>query len=173
MLNIAMMISNGADTNKYRDIAKRAALSVAHMFTYELERLVAFSEWDYRMDVPRVVPSGTTAARSLSMVERSECILAIFGPSVPTLTSAEITKVFERREVGEQVDFWLFLNPDQAKASHDAFLEGIKLRFGEEILWSPYRDELEFQSLAMTTLFSYVSRKLLFNPVVGVRSAES
>ncbi len=168
MLDVALMISNGADTDPFRDLAGTVAAAVAHVFTYELEEVVVIRDWDYRMDNPRVVPAGALAARSLSMVEKSECLLAIFGPTVPMITSQEITRAFERRQAGEQVDFWLFLNPDQKNADHNAFLDGIAARFGERIVYSEYRSEMEFQARAMTTLFAYVARRLFLRPVVGV-----
>ena len=113
------MISNGADTNRYRDIAVNVAADVAHLFTYELGQPVGIRQWDYRRDNPRVVPAGALAARSLSMVERSECLLAILGATVPNITSQEVIRAFERRQAGERVDFWLFLNPDQKTSDHD------------------------------------------------------
>ena len=171
MLDVALMISNGADTNQFRDIAGGVAAAVAHLFTYELEEVVSIRDWDYRMDNPRVVPGGALAARSLSMVEKSECLLAIFGPTVPDITSQEITRAFERRQAGETVDFWLFLNPDQKNADHDAFLDGINARFGERIVYSEYHHEMEFQARAMTTLFAYVTKRVFGRPVVGVGSA--
>jgi hypothetical protein len=171
VLDVALIISNGSDTDQFRDIARSVAAQVAHLFTYELEEVVSIRPWDYRMDNPRVVPGGGLAARSLSMVEKSECLLAILGPTVPNITSQEITRAFERRQAGEQVAFWLFLNPDQKNAAHDEFLDGIEASFGERIVYSEYHHAMEFQARAMTTLFAYVTTRVFGRPVVGVGSA--
>ncbi len=167
MLDVALMISSGADTNKFRDIAVRAAADVTHLFTYELDQPAVIREWDYRRDNPRVVPADSFAARSLSMVERSECVLAIFGPTVPDTTAKEITRAFERRQAGQDIAFWLFLNPDQKTRDHIQFIDAITARFGEKIVYCGYRTELEFQSHVMTTLIAYVARQLRMRPVLG------
>jgi hypothetical protein len=69
LLDVELMISNGADTNRYRDIAVNVAADVEHLFTYELGQTVGIRAWDYRNDNPHVVTAGALAARSLSMQE--------------------------------------------------------------------------------------------------------
>ena len=167
MLNIALMISNGSDTNRFRNIAKSVASQVAHLFYYDLEwEAVAISEWDYRLDNPGIVPAGGLSARSLSMVERSQCLLAILGPTVPKITSQEIKRVFQLRQSGSPMELWMFLNPKQLGKDHHVFLESFPAEFGEDIRYSPYTDALTFQSLAFKTLTGYVIRQLRArNPV--------
>jgi hypothetical protein len=165
LLKISLIISSGAETDRYRDIVLNVAADVQHLFTNELEQPVAFTGWDYRRDNPRVVPGGDLSARSLLMVERSECVLAIFGRSVPKVTSEEIVRVFERRQAGEPIDFWLLLNPDEKSAEHQTFLDSIMTRFGEQIVYSHYRSELEFQARVMTTLTAHVIRRLRYSPL--------
>ena len=166
VLDVNLMISNGGDTNRLRDIASSAATQIAHHFTYELGQPVTFANWDYRRDAPGVVPAGKLAARSLAMVEQCECLLAIFGPTVPNITSQEVIRFLERRQAGERVDFWLFLNPDEKGPDHDQFLYDVTKRFGIDIVWSGYRDELEFQGKVMTTLFGFLTQRVFTRQLV-------
>jgi len=159
MIEAALMVSNGGDTNKYRDCANDTLTRLQHMFLHQLEIELHISNWDYRLDPPTVVPAGAMAARSLVMVNRSHGLLAIFGPSVPKITSKEVWEAFERRRRGDTEELWTFVNPNQLKASHTKFFNSINKEFGEEISWTPYHNEVEFQAALFTTLVPYLLRR--------------
>jgi hypothetical protein len=156
LIEVAVMISNGDDTNMFRDRALDVVRRLHHMFVHQMGVGLGITNWDYRLDPPGIVPAGTLATRSLSMVDRSEALLAIFGPTVPTITSEEVWRAFERRRSGEQAEVWTFLNPDQKTSDHDAFVERICSEFGEQVVWANYRDELDFQGRLFTTLLPYL-----------------
>jgi hypothetical protein len=161
------MISGGSDTERHRDIAVDMATRVSHLFSYQLNQPVTIRQWDYRFDNPTVVPAGTLATRSLSMVDSSECLLAIFGENVPPITSQEIFRVFQRRRDGFPVDFRLFLDPRKKTTEHDDFLARIKAEFGEQIVYAEYQSELDFQAKVVMTLFEYVMHKLTRGTAIG------
>ena len=167
MLDVRLMISSGGDTKRHRDIAVDMATRVSHLFTYQLNQPVTIRQWDYRFDNPTVVPAGTLATRSLSMVDSSEFLLAIFGENVPPIASQEILRVFERRRDGAPVDFRLFLDPRKKTTEHDDFLARIKTEFGEEIVYAEYQSELDFQATVVMTLFEYVIGKLTRGTAIG------
>lgn len=159
MTAVKVMISNGKDTNLYRDRAQDVLARVQHMFLYGMQTELYVTEWDYRRDASTLVAAGGVATRSLAMVDYSEALLAILGPTVPKITSQEIRRACERRQRGETVELWTFVNPDQATDRHNRFFSGIKRDFSLEIVWSEYRNELEFQATLFTTLFPYLSQR--------------
>ncbi len=101
------------------------------------------------------------------MVDSSECLLAIFGENVPPITSEEIIRAFERRRTGSAVDFWLFLDAGLKTKEHEEFLDRIKSEFGEQIVYTPYETELQFQAAVAMTLVEYVARRLKRRPALG------
>lgn len=165
MLSVPIFISNGADTDRYRDHANQVVRSLQHMFTYEVGAPVTFTNWDYRQDIPAVIPSGTLSSRSLLMVERSDLLIAILGPTVPRITSKEIRKAFERRSIGERCDVYLFLNPKQKTDRHRTFLNGIKRDFHEEVQYSTYTTPMDFQRTLMMAVTTYVLKKSGFGAI--------
>ena len=161
------MISSGGDRRRHRDIAVKMAARVSHLFTYQLDEPVTIRQWDYRLDNPTVVRAGTLPMRSLSMVDRTECLLAILGKEVPPITSKEILRAFERRRAGSPVEFWMFLDPRQQTRKHKDFLRRIKSQFGEEVVYAEYHSELEFQASVAMTLTGYVIKQLKRGTVIG------
>src|SRR5437773_1359276 len=149
------MISSGGDRKRYRDVAVDIATRVSHLFTHQLNEPVTIRQWDYRFDNPTVVAVGTLPTRSLSMVDSSECLLAILGKNVPPIASQEMKRAFERRRAGSAVEFWMFLDPRMKTRKHEDFLRRIKTDFGEEIVYAEYQSELELQAAVAMTLVEY------------------
>lgn len=160
MIDVRIMTSNGADTNRYRDVVNDVLVRMNHMLSNELTLDVTLTNWDYRQDVPRLVPAGELAARSLNMVDRAEALLAIFGRRLPSITCAEIRRAFERRQHGEQCEVWVFLNRDRVTGEHRRFFDELAVEFGEEIVYAHYSNTLDFQARLFTTLVSFVLRRL-------------
>jgi hypothetical protein len=156
MKEIRVMIANGGDTNEYRDRAIDVVKRLNHLFLHELGRDISITFWDYRLDSPTVIPAGSMSTRSLSKVDQSEFLLAIFGPTVPIITSQELIEGFERRLAGINIEICTFVNPDTITQAHTDYFQGIADNYDEEIVWGEYRDELEFQGTLMTTLFKYL-----------------
>ena len=158
MIGVKLMISNGHDTDTYRDRAQDVIARLQHMFLYQMTNANLYlSEWDYRRDPSMVLPAGGIATRSLAMVDSSEGLIAILGPTVPRVTSKEIRRACQRIRDRERVEMWTFVNPDQITPSHDRFFARIKKDFGQEIVWSRYHNELEFQAMLFTTLVPYLA----------------
>jgi hypothetical protein len=168
-LSIEVMVSNGGDTNRLRDIVNDVARRITHVFRSQLEYRLSINVWDYRLDPPQVAKSGTMRLRSLKMVENSECVIAILGEVVPPITREEILHAFERRRAGHLIDFMLFVNPAQKTADHDSLLRAISDMSGDEIIYATYSDELEFQAGVMVALFAHVLRRMQRQPVMGNR----
>ncbi|HEX3840765.1 MAG TPA: hypothetical protein VHU85_08235 [Acidimicrobiales bacterium] len=156
MIEIRVMIANGGDTMGYRDRALDVIQRVNHLFLHELNLEMSVTNWDFRRDTPTVIPEGTMAYRSLSMVDRSEVVLAIFGPTVPKITRKEMWHAFERRRAGDAVDVWTFVDPRKLGKVHTDYFGKIKKEFHEEIVWTEYRNKSDFQGTMFTTMFRYL-----------------
>jgi hypothetical protein len=156
LILVDIMISNGSDTDRYRDVAAGVLDMMGHMLLYQLNVPLSLTNWDYRRDPPAVVPAGQLAARSLEMVERSQALLAIFGRRVPRVTCLEIRRAFERRQAGHTHPVWVFVNPKTKTDKHQEFFDQIKHDFGEEIIHAPYTDRLSFQSKVFTTIMPHL-----------------
>ncbi len=159
MIEIRVMIANGGDTEEYRDRALDVIGRMNHLFLHEMRLGLSITNWDYRLDSPTVIPAGTMAVRSLSMVDQSELLLAIFGPTVPLITSQELKEGFERRRDGANIEICTFVNPDSITQAHEEYFRSITDEFGEEIVYGQYQDELQFQGTLMTTLFKYLIQR--------------
>lgn len=159
MLEVAVMISNGENEDPYRDCAKRVIERLNHMFRQDLNQALYVTNWDYRLDPPGVVPAGDLAVRSLSMVTRSEALVAIFGSTVPDITAQEVRRAFEKRRRGTSMPVWTFLNPGLKGHRHETFVEEIRNDFNEQIVWAHYTDLLDFQGLLFTTLTPYLLKR--------------
>lgn len=160
MIRVEIFISCGAEVEKFRDIGNGVLRLLDHMFANEMDQEVAVRTWDFRNDAPRVVQAGELAARSLTMVGRSQGLVAIFGEEVPEITQKEIQEAFELRRHGREVSVWIFLDPEKKAAKLEEFLESIRNDFGEEVIYGHYRTDLEFQSALFNALTPYVFRKL-------------
>jgi hypothetical protein len=160
MLNIEVFVSCGSDRNGYRDVAKDAIERLRQLIRFEMTLEATIEYWDYRTATPTVVPRGGLAATSLANVDRSDALVAIFGRSLPNITTQEIRRAFERRERGEAEDVFVFVNPGLKTARHDAFFDRIEHDFGETIIWTPYTSRLTFQAGLYTTLFRYLFDQL-------------
>jgi hypothetical protein len=113
---VELFISNGSDTNRYRDVAADVGHRLTQLLQYELGYDVGIVNWDYRRATPTVVPAGTLASTSLRMVDRAEALVAIFGRRDPTVTKEEIRQAFRRLDTGEAVDVFVFANPHERDA---------------------------------------------------------
>jgi hypothetical protein len=156
MIEVRVMIANGGDTIEYRDCALDVIRRLNHLFLYELNLGMSVTNWDFRLDAPTVISEGAMAQRSLGIVDRSEVVLPIFGNTVPAITSQEMWQAFERRRSGANVEVWTFVNPLTMVDDHTAYFETIKNEFHEEVVYSEYRSQLEFQGSIFTAMFKYL-----------------
>lgn len=166
MIGVDIFISCGDEVATYRDVGQAVFRSLEHMFRNELEVPLAIANWDFRADAPRVVRAGDLAARSLAMVERSNALIAIFGADLPKITCKEIRRAFSLRQRGSPVDIWVFLDRGNRSRRHAEFVARIKRQFHEEIIFTLYESELDFQAKLFTTLTPYLFRRFMQAPVV-------
>jgi hypothetical protein len=103
------------------------------------------------------------------MVETSQALVAIFGRRCPRITREEIRHAFELRQAGQNVDVFVFVQPKARTDEHDRFFGAIRDDFGEEIVWSPYSDRVEFQGQLFGTLIPFLLKKhgLTSPPLLG------
>jgi hypothetical protein len=160
VIRIEIFISGGGEIDALRDVAADALRRLEHMFFHELRVELSIGNWDFRVDSPRIVPSGQLATRSLQMVDLSHAAVAIFGSECPHVTTQEIHHCFELRRDGARVEVFVFVNPELRTDEHDAFFRSIDDEFGEQIVWAPYRTELELQAGVLTALTPYLLRHL-------------
>jgi hypothetical protein len=169
MREVALFISNGSDTNRYRDTAGDVIRRVQQLLHTELNYDVALTEWDYRLASPTMVPAGGLAGPSLRLVDRSLACIAIFGGRCPPITREEIKEMVERLQRGEEVGLFVFVNPAQKGPDHDAFFAEIATTYGFEVAWAPYSDRLTFQGTLFTTLMRFLLEHLeIRNPALQV-----
>jgi len=157
MRQVAFFISNGSDTNRYRDTAVDVLRRLQQLLQTELNYDVALTEWDYRLASPTIVPVGGLAGPSLRVVDRSRVCVAILGARCPRIAQEEIKEMLTRRQQGEAVELFLFVNESQIGSAHRAFFDEVRTTFGVELVWAPYSDRVTFQA----TLFTTVTRFLL------------
>jgi hypothetical protein len=158
--NIDIFVSNGGDTNGYRDLVADAISRLRQMIRYEMNLAVTISYWDYRDATPDVVRRGTLSATSLANVDRSDALIAIFGKRVPEITTKEIHQAFRRRQDGKQQAVFVFANPAQLAEAHRAFFKEIEETYGEEVVFGHYSNKLNFQAGLYTTLTRYLFEQL-------------
>lgn len=153
MIQVDIFVSGGADSARYRDVAGTSLALIQHMFQNELRSDLFIRSWDYRNDAPRVVPRGQISSRSLTMIERTNILVAIFHHRLPPITCAEIRRVFERRRAGDPVEVKVFVNRVYA-SDHDlrAFFQTISEDFAEDVIFQQYASTLEFQGYLFTAL---------------------
>lgn len=160
MIAVEVFISGGADTDECRDVSLAVIRHLQQMFQKTMGVPISIGNWDYRIDPPAVVPGGAVATRSLQMVERSNALVAVFGAAVPEITCQEIRQGFQLRSEGNSVEVWTFLNPDAKTEDHETFLRNINEEFGVQIVYTPYRNLLEFQAMLFTTMIPYLLRRI-------------
>jgi hypothetical protein len=160
VVEVEFFISCADDVEPLRDVAQSVMRLLQHMFRKSMNQSVIIDEWDFRIDPPGVVPAGALAARSLTMVERSQGMIVIFGETVGTISRKEIRRAFELRAAGEPVEIWTFLNPATKSTEHSDLLDEIKQDFNEEIMYTEYADAPEFQGKLFITLTPYLLEKL-------------
>lgn len=160
MHNVEVFISNGREEDRYRDIGVDVLSRLQHLLRYELGYDVAIGNWDYRHAPPTVVAAGGLAATSLRMVDRSQCLVAIFGRRMPPITTAEVRQAFELRQSHSEIDVFVFANPDRVTDRYHAFVREISDTYGEQIQWAPYADPLSFQAILYITLTKFLLERL-------------
>ena len=160
MLGLDVFISGGDEVAPYRTVGMEVLRHLQQMFQKDLNVPLAIGTWDFRIDPPAVVPPGTLAARSLSMVERTNCIVVVFGAQLPKVTCQEVRHAFKLRQRGERVEVKVFLSRLRRTRSHSDFLRRIKTKFHEEIVYSQYESKLDFQAKLFTTLTPFVIEKM-------------
>jgi hypothetical protein len=160
MKNLEILISNGHDTNRYRDLANDAMHRLQQTLQFEMRLAVTILWWDYRASPPTVVPRGALAAASLATVDRSNAVVAIFGSRVPNVTTQEIHRAFQRRRDGQPIDVFVFVNETRMSDEHRTFFTEIRDAYGEEIIYQAYANPIEFQAQLYTLLFKYLFEQL-------------
>ena len=160
MLGLDVFISGGDEVAPYRSVGMDVIRHLQQMFQKDLNVPIAIGTWDFRIDPPAVVPAGTLAARSLSMVERTNCIVVVFGAQLPKITCREVRHAFELRRRGDRVEVKVFLSRQHRTRSHSDFLRRIKKKFHEEVVYSQYESRLDFQAKLFTTLTPFVIGKM-------------
>ena len=165
MLVVEIVISNGHDTDPFRDIAAGVVDTLNHLFAYEMGANFRFAVWDYRLDPPRLVPAGALPARSLAMVDRSEAVLAIFGATLPEITCKEVARSMEARRAGQPHDLWVFVDSEHPSAERSTFFHELRDEFGEEIQYTSFSSELDFQAKVFETLTLFALKRLDFHLV--------
>lgn len=167
MRDIQVFISNGSDTDRYRDVAADVLNRLRQLLQYELGYDVTISNWDYRNAPPGVVPAGSLAGVSLGVVDRSNALIAIFGRRCPRITRDEVRRALERKSAGEDIELFTFVNPRLKTTQHDAFFAEMRADFGVEIVWAPYANRLTFQAQVFTTGIGFLLKHLeIGNPTL-------
>jgi hypothetical protein len=173
VVEVELFISCADDVEPLRDITQSVMRLLEHMFLRSMGQSVIIYEWDFRIDPPGVVPAGSVAARSLTMVERSQGLIAILGERIGAVSRKEIRRAFELRVAGQPVQVWTFLNPALKSTDHEALFEEIKKDFDLEIVYTEYADPTEFQGKLFITLIPYLLERVettvgpLFSPRTG------
>jgi hypothetical protein len=160
VLEVEVFISCGDEVAALRDVGNSVLKSLQHMLLYNMRVQVTILNWDYRMAPPTVVPKGGLAGLSLSMVERSQALIAIFGKELPPVTREEIRKAFALRRAGKSVEVYVFINPALKTGEHDTFLKNIEVDFGEKVVYTHYNDSLEFQGKLFITLMPFILKRI-------------
>lgn len=169
MRQVAFFISNGSDTNRYRDTAVDVIRRLQQLLQAELNYDVALTEWDYRLASPTIVPVGGLAGPSLRVVDRSRVCVAILGRRCPRVTQEEIKEMLTRRQRGEAVELFLFVNESQMTSDHHSLFAEITAAFGVELVWAPYSDRVTFQATLFTTVVRFLLEHLeIRNPALQV-----
>lgn len=112
--------------------------------------------WDYRTDLPRDVPAGEFAARSLEMVDRSHLLVGVLGPTVPGVTRQEILRAYERRARGERMRPYLLADPTLTGTEHNVLLQEIRERFDRDVQYGHYRTYSDLVDQMYLTLFRFI-----------------
>jgi hypothetical protein len=160
VLGLDVFISGGDEVASYRSVGMDVLRHLQQMFQKDLNVPLAIGTWDFRIDPPAVVPPGTLAARSLSMVEQTNCIVVVFGAQLPKITCREVRHAFVLRQRGERVAVKVFLSRQHKTRSHSEFLRRIKRKFHEEVVYSQYDNRLDFQAKLFTTLTPFVIERI-------------
>jgi hypothetical protein len=167
MRQVEVFISNGSDTNTYRNTAVDVLKRLQQLLQAELNYDVAITNWDYRLASPTLVPAGELAGPSLRVVDRSHACIAIFGRSCPRITRQEVREMLVRQQRGESVELFVFVDPKKKGLAHDQFFEDLTDAFGIELVWAPYSDPLSFQAILFTTLIGFLLNHLeIKNPAL-------
>jgi hypothetical protein len=154
------LVSASSDTDHLRDLADASIRRFQQVLRTELRLPIFFESWDYREATPTVVPRGALAATSLATVDRSSAVIPIFGRRLGRIASQEISRAFDRRQRGEDIQVVAFVHPDQRTARQREFFNGITETYGEEIVFAEYHDRLEFQGRFDAWLFRYLFERL-------------
>jgi hypothetical protein len=152
---IQVFISCGANRNAFRNAGVDVIRQLEQFLVSERGGPVLFN-WDYRTDLPRDVPVGELAARSLEMVDQAHILVGILGDDVPDLTRREILRAYERRARGEQMRPYVFADPAMANPDRDRLLRRVRRDFGRDIIWGSYSTRTDVIHLMYLTLFRYL-----------------
>jgi hypothetical protein len=152
---VQVFISCGESRNTFRNAGVEVIRQLGQFLVSERGGPVLFN-WDYRTDLPRDVPAGELARRSLEMVDQAHILVGILGNDVPDLTRQEIIRAYERRARGEQMHPYVFADPNMANPDRDRLLRRVNRVFGRDILWGSYKTRTDFIHLMYLTLFRFL-----------------
>lgn len=160
MIELNIFISGGDEIAELRDIAMKALRLLEQMFVAEMNASLVLRTWDFRIDPPRVVPRGQVAAKSLTMVERSQALVVILGNAVPPVTREEILRAFELRASGVELEVWVFMRSGPETEDHQNLFSDIRGLGDEDVIYSQYGSHLDFQGELLVTLMPYVLERV-------------
>ncbi len=161
MLELVIFISCGAEVEGLRDVAARVLRALENAFLNGLKISVVIRNWDYRDESPEVVKTGEFSARSLRMVDSSNAVIGILGPSVPPVTALEILRAIERFATGDADNVWLFVDASTLGPVHARYLGKIKRKTGMEVVYQKFMGDSDFQEKLFVALIPYVVRKTI------------
>lgn len=161
MLEIWVFVSGGAETDDYRDVAKRVIHSVERILYVGLERDVVLRHWDYREEPPDVMPLGEFASTSLRMVDRSGAVIAILGEEIPRVTGKEIRRSITQLTAKKTDKVWVFVDAAKKNDRHRRFVRRLRRTHHVEVIYQEFDDLLDFQEKAFVALTPYVVRSSL------------
>lgn len=112
--------------------------------------------WDYRRDLPQNVPAGEFERRSLELVDESQLLIGILGPSVPALTRKEILRGYARQAGGEQMRAYVLADPALTSAAHTSLLRKIRRDYSRDVTYGHYHTSRDFLHQMHLTLFRFL-----------------
>lgn len=145
MRRLIVMVSCADDANRWRDIFEDVRRRLQHSYQYELELPFVIDSWDYRNATPTVVGRGQMAGPSLAAVRRSQCLIVIVEGRVGPVSREEVLEAFRLRAGGRDMRVHVFFHVGGAEEALKELGDEVLATYDEQILWSPFNDELDFQ----------------------------
>jgi len=146
MRRLRIMVSCADDADRWRDIVEQVRQRLQHSYQNEVGFFFILDSWDYRIATPLVVPRGELAGPSLAAVRASHCLILIVEGRVGEVSRKEVYEAFERRANGEIVHVRVFLHKGGDEAALRELANQVLEKYNEQIVWTTFDDELDFQA---------------------------